>query len=556
MQLSNELLYICVGMKKNYTSRLNFDKASDEKVSLKLNYAGVVMPSQMYEGDINNVKVLEHFGFFGSGGDPNKFYPDIKTAKDIIPKEEDFVKVPFRMLSATTVGSGTWKATEFPEEVLKASMMKLLNKPVFTEHTQEVDNWVGIVVEVKWSPARTVNGEFIPAGIDGVIAIDAKSNPKIARGVLIGAIFSNSVSVVFDWVMSHSFESNHDFMNEIGNIHKDGKMVRRVATVIHDYYEDSLCWLGADPYAKAIDAQGNLVNVDTSNVYNEEKSYGKELEGVKAIYEKNKKFEINYCLDKKVLSLSKGEANPIPNKENNMKDFIAKMAALFNITEAQVRKTLNLSAEGEIDEAAFKTAFVQLLTAENKPDESLALKGTILDKVMGLASFKAVVGDNVELKDLAISEDTILLVKPADYTELKTKADSVATLEADKKTAEDKVTELTPNATLGEQFVAGKRKEAVNLYKKMVGAKQDAAVIALMEKATNTELDGLLAQYTQGATAKFSGSCKKCGSGEFEFRSTIAGKNTTEDFTTVEAGTPDALREKFGKSSMSIGSKN
>ena len=85
-----------------------------------------------------------------------------------------------------------------------------------------------------------------------------------------------------------------------------------------------------------------------------------------------------------------------------MKDFIAKMAALFNITEAQVRKTLNLSAEGELDESKFKEAFTKLLTTENKPDESLALKGAILDKVMGLASFKAVVGENVELKDLAV----------------------------------------------------------------------------------------------------------------------------------------------------------
>src|SRR5690606_12701038 len=113
----------------------------------------------------------------------------------------------------TTVGAGSWKATDFSDvRMLKGSMGKLKGKTVYKEHDQEVDNWLGFVKETSWSEQFTNStGDTVPAGIDGVLLIDAKTNPKIARGLLMGTIYSNSVTVVFDWEMSHHFEDEWEF---------------------------------------------------------------------------------------------------------------------------------------------------------------------------------------------------------------------------------------------------------------------------------------------------------------------------------------------------------
>ena len=197
----------------------------------------------------------EKLGFWGAGNDFNTFNPSV-SSKDFTPKDEDFIRVPFRLLSATIVAGGSWRATRFPEAVLRASMQKLVSKPIYVEHEDEIGNEHGVIESVEWQAGYRdeANSIDVPPGIVGILKIDAKANPKTARNLLSDppAIFSDSVTLDYSWEPSHDFESNYEFEDRIGEFDEEGKMFTRDATVIHDYAEVSLVPLGADPFAKKI----------------------------------------------------------------------------------------------------------------------------------------------------------------------------------------------------------------------------------------------------------------------------------------------------------------
>lgn len=175
---------------------------------------------------------------------------------------EDFLVVPFRLLSATIVGQW-WQTTDFRDEaVLRASTSMLKDQPVYTEHYVKTDNWAGKVQDTTWTPSYTQNGTTIPAGIDGLLAIDTSidRNLDLAKGILVGAVDSNSVTVAFEWEQSHEM-SEDDFYWMLGQ-EIDGEVVARRVTKIIKYFETSLVPEGADPFAKRIDEQGNLVRVE------------------------------------------------------------------------------------------------------------------------------------------------------------------------------------------------------------------------------------------------------------------------------------------------------
>ena len=337
--------------KKIFFSRLNFSKAELRKASVQLSNVGVPLPiRQSQEFDIQD-DWLQLGNIWGGMNDP-KYYKDLKVA-DIIPKPEDFVDVPYRLISATTVGAGSWKAADFSDEnVLKASVNKLVNKPIYKDHETDTDNWVGLVKSTKWSPAKIQNGITIPAGIDGLLAIDAKTNPKVARGALLGAIQSNSVTVDFKWKMSHTFENEWDFYDKVGTIGEDGKMIRRIVVEVIDYFETSLLWLGADPFAKKITDSGELQNIDTGSVYEYMKSsfgkdvcnFGEECEKTKELLKKEKKYSISFALDKNLLSL----AREVENNQEDMKQLVAFFVAKFG-EQLGLQKDVELTQEQLIE---------------------------------------------------------------------------------------------------------------------------------------------------------------------------------------------------------------
>lgn len=149
--------------------------------------------------------------------------------------------------------------------VLKASMHKMKGQTVYTNHFAYVGNEVGSVKDVLWEKSYEVDGIKIPAGFNLHMSIDAASNPKLARGILLDppSIHSNSVTVTFAWEQSHPKMEYHEFRGKVGTIGPDGKLIRRVVTEVTNYFETSLVSHGADPYAKQIRG-GKIVTPEMS----------------------------------------------------------------------------------------------------------------------------------------------------------------------------------------------------------------------------------------------------------------------------------------------------
>jgi len=217
--------------------------------------------------------------------------------ENAIAKPEDFIAFPFRHLSATIVGAWSWKATEFTEAVLKAAVPLLKHKPACVNHNLEISNIIGLNGEAVWSPAFKQNGITIPGGIDAPIWVDGKMHQDITRklsGFPVPHIQSVSVTVVYEWEPSHTFvnrEGDEDewmFESRIGTM-VDGSMVRRIATKIEDFYETSLVFLGADPFAKIFNDKGELINVEKSGIVGKQ-NFNKEPDATLNHYKKHGHF--------------------------------------------------------------------------------------------------------------------------------------------------------------------------------------------------------------------------------------------------------------------------
>lgn len=433
-------------------------------------------------------------------------YPDA-TRESVMPKPEDFISAQFRLLSATVVGAGSWKATDFSnEKMLKASVSKLDRKPVYTDHNTSLDNWAGIVTAPKWDAGRTEKGIKIPGGINATLLIDTKTRPEIARGVLLQAINSNSVTVAFDWEASHPYENEWDFMDMIGNIGKDGKMVCRMVTNINDYHETSLVWLGADPFAKLIEDDGTLVNVDKGNIYS------KEAEAVKTRYSSSRNFSLARGYDANVLRLALELRKPdhTPTIDPMKPELLAALLAYFKVAKEE-----ELTAD-----------HIKQFTAEVPAD---AVKGKArfdkLAKIGEAASAKLDVADDATFDKFA-GEHTI--VSTQRFGELVNAerdlraAGDVVKMKKDLDEANAANLSLKALAKDGESFMAAKRAELVKHYKKLVGDKADQAVLDTFANATSEQLDGFLKQYGTATGIKFGAHCNKCNSGDhIQMRSSV-----------------------------------
>lgn len=552
-------------IKKIYREKMNFSKA-ELAGSVSLGAVGISMPTmasealESYRLGLSRQRDSLNFGMFGN--DP-KYY-DKTQMSDILPKPEDFLEVPFRLISATIVGGMTWKATDFSNAaVLKKSVPMLDGVPLYKDHETDLDNWVGLVNGVKWTAAfKDASGLDVPAGIDGLIAIDIKTNPKVARGVAAGAIFSNSVTVDFDWEMSHTFENEYDFYNKIGTMGSDGKMIRRIVVGINDYHESSLVWLGADPFAKAIQEDGSLKNIDISSIYSYTKqSFAKtnkvtidaddtRPENVAA--EQN--FSLNFAVAENVLSLARRTAI-ISNNNNQNNDDMNKFLTAFVLVFGS---SFGLK-EGDKPTEEQMLGFMKQLSFKNDDSiivskEQHAALETFSSKA--LEAFKASSEENKDataVDAIAFMADHTFIASEA-LAALQAKDTEVVQLTADKTALETKITSLSAEAKIGKEFIGMKRAEAIRLYKVAVGGeeKADASVVALFEKADSPAVDGLLKQYAKEATHKFSGKCTSCGSADFEFQSSFTGKEEVQVVASEDVSA-EALYARHSASSMNIG---
>lgn len=187
---------------------------------------------------------------------------EMKLAYENLGDSEGYIHPIYRGLSETIVRKA-WDPIDFSESgVLKASMPLIIGQTVFTNHASYIGNEVGSVKDAFWEKGYEVNGFKIPAGFNLHMKIDAKSNPKLARGIEMDppSVHSNSVTVNFAWQQSHPKMDYHEFRNKVGTIGSDGKLIRRVVTEINNYFETSLVSHGADPFAQKVGTDGKIVN--------------------------------------------------------------------------------------------------------------------------------------------------------------------------------------------------------------------------------------------------------------------------------------------------------
>lgn len=426
---------------------------------------------------------VETYGFWGSDIDYNTYYPDLKL-EDLKPKDGEFINPMFRLLSATIV-SKNYNPTDFSRPgVLKASMPLLLGQTVNCDHSTDIGNAIGAVSKVTWQEAyKAENGFMIPAGINGVLKIDGKANPRIARGILMDppSIHSNSVTVQFKWEKSHPEMDDREFYEKLGTYDAKGVMVRRIVTEIVRYLETSLVSHGADSFAQKIGDDGHIINP----------TYAQRAWGSYKEYNEDKsKQYFFYDIKQDVDSYQEKIDDTHPTINNN--------EDISNQSENNMNKELQ-----EFLEKLFGQNMLSLGEGkEASQEEAISL-------IQGLVSDKASLTKQV-----------------TDLTTEKTQlSEQVTNLNAE-------VTSLKADAAIGQTYVKSLRETAVANYKKMQGDKfdeKDPILVMLNAETTGaTTLEALNKTYEQRLSELFPMKCNKCGSKDVGRASSIQ-ENQEED---------------------------
>lgn len=427
---------------------------------------------------------VNKFGLFGSNTDYNTYYPDV-TPEDVKPKDNEFIEPVFRMLSNCIIAKN-YMPTEFPKDVLKASMGLLVGQTVNCDHETEIGNAIGSVKEVSWQNAYTdeTMGIEIPAGINAVLKIDAKANPRIARGIMMDppSIHSNSVTVQFEWKPSHSFEREGEFYDKLGTIAKDGTMVRRIVTKIISYRETSLVSHGADPFAQII-KNGKINNPQYAGA-----TYYS-FSDMPPMDEKTLRSKIAYLDFKDIRSNDIMYNTSKPNYEGNQNPKIQN-----DMNELQ--KFLDqLFSDGVLSLAEGST-----------PSMEVALS---------------------QVKDLVVAKNSL--------TQEKAKADQkISELQGEVTSLKEQISANQAMVNIGTSHLSEVRSSAVASYKKLYGDdKVDQNILALLE-ADSTNIETLLslkATYDAQLDEKFPMRCAKCGSHDVSRASSSIQGNDPEDGT-------------------------
>lgn len=416
----------------------------------------------------------------------------------LIPKQEDFYMFPFRHISATIVGGGSYKATDFSEgTVLKKSTSLLERKPAYLNHNQEVGKEVGVVGETEYVKAYTNdNGDEIPAGIEAPFVIDGLLYPDLVRKLSspISPINSCSITALFKWEASHDFEHDGDFFWHLGEV-IEGSMVRRIVQEIICYEESSMVWMGADPFAKKLDSKGQVVNIDKAASYSKNK-FAKEP--FLAEYDPRAKYFVLDCLDyQKLLHLDKSiefsKAKP-ENTDTMEKDLLELLASLFNTTSEKIQK-------GE-----FKKADVEKVFGVKTLEELTKMK-TNSD------NFEKITGEKAKLE--------------ADVTKLN---GEVTTLTAAKKTAEDTLTAAKPKLDGYDAMILSAKKEAKRIYGIFSKGKPEKVIEDELEAEVSLEkLEAKIKTFGGKAVSEFGASCNACKSTDISFRSSKQSESENHD---------------------------
>lgn len=429
---------------------------------------------------------VEKLGLFGSDIDYNTYYPNL-TKEDLTPNADEFIEPVFRLLSSTIV-SKNWNPTDFSQPgVLKASMRMLLGQTVNCDHSTDIGNAIGSVSQVMWQEGYKDGNFMIPAGINGVLKIDGKANPRIARGILMDppSIHSNSVTVQFKWDKSHPGMDDRDFWDKLGTYDEKGNMVRKVVTEVVRYLETSLVSHGADSFAQKIGEDGKIINPEfAKRTWTSFAEYQEDTK--KAYYFTDFKEDINsYQENNDTPQNNINQNNPLNNNTMNkeLKEFLEKLFGdnLLSLAEGQeVSTELALSA-------------VQSLVNGKK---------TLEDNITNLTTEKNQLSEQITQKDAEIAN-------------------------------------LTAMATVGKNHIASLREEVVGNYKKLKGDKVDETIVTMLNAET-TGLQTLISlnkDYKAQLEEKFPLTCSKCGSHDVTRSSSVV-EDPKKDDTTSNSEIP------------------
>lgn len=457
--------------------------------------------ADFYKATQKTKESLDKYGLFGGGNNYATFYPDANP-RDFNPAEDEFIEPVYRLLSACIVAK-PYNPTEFTEAVLKDAMHLLVGQTVNCDHETDVANAIGSIKEVSWQDSYEVDGITIPGGINGVLRIDGKSNPRIARGINMDppSIHSNSVTVRFEWKPSHSFEKEWEFYDKLGTIAEDGTMVRKVVTKIISFMETSLVSHGADPFAQKV-VDGKIINPAYAGA-----TYA-------AFKDLDPKEVSNHIYDMDFKMYNQWE----PQKEtihNTSQVYIEKNNPIHNSDMNELQQFL---------EQVFGQGYLTLAEGE-KPSVELALSG---------------------IKNLITEKQTL--------SEANTQAESTITELREKITdLEGKISLNERMATIGTAHLSEVRNATIEAYKKLQGEeKVDQNILALLEAdTTNLEtLISLKATYEAQLNEKFPLHCADCGSHNVNRGSSVdepedEEKRSLKEDTSIVDTLADIAKDKY-----------
>ena len=463
--------------------------------------AGYIPPSvpvtefseKFYQWAKKNPESIAQFGFWGGDIDYNTYYPNLDKS-ELTPKDEEFIEPMFRLLSATIV-SKNWNPTDFGQNgVLKASMNMLLGQTVNCDHETNIGNAIGAVSKVVWQEAYKDGNFTIPAGINGILKIDGKANPRIARGILMEppSIHSNSVTVQFKWDKSHPELEDNEFYQKLGTYDSKGVMVRRVVTEVVRYLETSLVSHGADSFAQKIGEGGKIINPDfAKRTWSSYEEYRED---------KSKNYYFSDFKDGSI-TLSESNINQDPQNNNNNKNNNMNELELF-IEELTASGMLKLADGANKDKDAVMAAVKSLISSNSLMET----------KVTNLTSEKAALSEQVNNLNTQVAN-------------------------------------LNEMATVGKNHIASLREEVVNNYKKLKGDNIDETIVTMLNSET-TGLNTLISlnkDYKEQLEEKFPLTCSKCGSHEVT-RGSSAPSNQTQ--TSTAQNSSEDIFEKLYKDKL------
>lgn len=434
---------------------------------------------------------IAQFGFWGGDIDYNTYYPNLDKS-ELTPKDEEFIEPMFRLLSETIV-SKNWNPTDFGQNgVLKASMKMLLGQTVNCDHETNIGNAIGAVSQVMWQESYKDGSFTIPAGINGILKIDGKANPRIARGILMEppSIHSNSVTVQFKWDKSHPQMEDNEFYRKLGTYDSKGVMVRRMVTEIVRYLETSLVSHGADSFAQKIGSDGKIINP----------TFAKRTWASYEEYRDDKSkqyFFTDY----------KSDLTSYQEKDDTQ--------GSFNDNDAKDNQSNEKNSMNELQKFLESLFGDNLLTLE---------EGKEMNQETVVACIQSLVSSRNELQT---SVDNLT-------TEKNSLTEQVTNLNAE-------VANLKEMATVGKNHIASLREDAVATYKKLMGDNADETIVTMLNAETTgiTTLVSLTKDYQARLEEKFPLTCSKCGSKDVNRASSVTedgtqGKKTTDGADTTK----------------------